>query len=546
MSALAPSLDTCLIRWRNNLIDLTRRNPLLALRPTRSSYLEITAPTLEAIFDHLVPGNKTFTFWLPPPKEEGKKKADKKKEEPRPTELVTGEPDRQRLLQIVTNLYRRFQTDYRERGLHTLYLAAGILEWRDPEDEPLRSPLLLVPVVLKRKSLQEPFLLDALEEDPFVNPALGARLKQDFDFSLPAAPEDWDEQALAAYLAEVTAAIHGLPGWKLEPAALLSLFSFFKGVIYQDLQENADQVKAHPVVQALAGLPATLKKAQLPDERDLDAQQDPAHTYHILDADSSQRLCLEAALREESFVLIGPPGTGKSQTIANLIADQVARGKRILFVSEKMAALEVVYQRLRHVGLGDFCLELHSYKASKRAVVTELARCLQERGSTPENSGAEANPRAQDDSYSPGDFAKLKDRRAHLNRYVQSLHAVRAPMRRSAWEVLAELPRWNHLTPIPLGLPLTRPEAEAGAGLIVTDITPAQLDDLTQMLARLKQLWHIRADPHYPWKGFKADRFTLQLRDEVVALIDKVRTRIDKLKTTADQYAAKIGCTTGR
>ncbi len=539
MSASIPSLDNSLIRWRNNLIDLTRRNPLLSLRPGRSSILEITAPDLTVIFEHLVIKNKTFTFWLPPAKvsspTETAAKAPKKKAEkpdpPKATELVTAEPDRQRLLQILTNLFRRFQADYRERGLHILYLGAGILEWRDSDDEPMHSPLLLVPVVLKRKSLQEPFLLDALEEEPFLNPALKAKLKQDFDFSLPTPPEDWEEKALPAYLAEVAAAIQGLPGWKVEPVALLSLFSFFKGVIFQDLQENADQVKVHPVVQALAGLPTTLKRAQLPNERDLDDQQDPAQTYHILDADGSQRLCLEAALREESFVLIGPPGTGKSQTIANLIADNMARGKRVLFVSEKMAALEVVYQRLRQVGLGDFCLELHSYKASKRAVVTELARCLEERQKL-----------APAGSF---DFAKLKERRTQLNRYVRALHAVREPMRRSAWDVLAELSRWNHLAPIPLGLPLTRQENQAAGALIVTDILPAQLDDLKQMLARLQQLWHIRAEAHYPWKGFKADRFTLQLRDEVVTIIDKVRGRLEKLQSVADQFAAKIECGAG-
>ena len=189
MSAPAPSLDTSLIRWRNNLIDLTRRNPLLALRPTRSSYLPLAAPDLATIFDHLVVKNKTFTFWLPLAKEEKKKNGDQK-EQPaaKPTELVTAETDRQRLLQILTNLYRRYQTDYRERGIHILYLAAGVLEWRDSDDEPMRSPLVLIPCLLKRKSLQEPFVLDALEDDPLLNPALAARLKVDFDFALPPLP----------------------------------------------------------------------------------------------------------------------------------------------------------------------------------------------------------------------------------------------------------------------------------------------------------------------------------------------------------------------
>lgn len=552
-------LETSLIRWRNNLIDLTRRNPLLSLKKTRSSHLDITAPDIGQVFDHLVTKSKGWTFWLPPAKEqtglegsvpEGSAAPAKKKDPqpPKASELVTAESDRQRLVQILTNLYRRMRSDFRERGLHILHLAAGVLEWRDPDDEPMRSPLVLVPVELRRKSLQEPFILEDIEEDPIVNPALVARLLQDHDFRLPAAPEDWEEKPLAAYLDEIDAQIKGLPGWKIERIAFLSLFSFFKGVIFQDLEENAARVKVHNVVQALAGLPAPLKKADLPSERDLDDQQDPAQTYHILDADASQRLCLEAAVRQESFVLIGPPGTGKSQTIANLIADHLARGKRVLFVSEKMAALEVVFQRLRHVGLGDFCLELHSHKASKREVVTELARCYQERAK-PGPAGAE-------------DFATLRDRRDQLNRYVRALHAVREPMRHSAWDVLAELPRWNALSALPLGVspqpplekvgPISSPHGKGGLtssppldkegkGVVVTELTPAQLDDLKQLLQRLQNLWHIRTDAGYPWKGFKADRFTLQLRDEVVGLIDKVRGRIEKLKIAADQFSGKLG-----
>src|SRR5205823_2219612 len=140
-------------------------------------------------------------------------------------ELVTAEADRQRLLHILTNLYRRAATDFRERGLRILHLAAGVLEWRDADDEPYRSPLVLVPLELKRKSLREPFVLEGIEEDPFLNPALEARLRQDFDFQLPPAPEDWEEKSLNAYLDEVKAAVEGLPGWTVERRSLLSLFS---------------------------------------------------------------------------------------------------------------------------------------------------------------------------------------------------------------------------------------------------------------------------------------------------------------------------------
>ena len=293
-------------------------------------------------------------------------------------ELLTSEPDRAVLLKILTNLHRRALADYRERGLHILHVALGILEWRD-EEEVFRAPILLVPVKLERHSLKDPFQLAAVEEDPIINPALTARLKQDFDFYLPAAPDDWAEKKPAEYLDAIKAAIAGLPGWEVQPSVILTLFSFFKGVIFQDLQENMAQVMEHKIVQTLAGAPASSMKMERLDEKGLDERQDPQTTFHILDADGSQRLCLEAAARGESFVLIGPPGTGKSQTIANLIADQIAHGKKVLFVSEKMAALEVVYKRLCAVGLGEFCLELHSHKANKREVIKELARCHQEK-----------------------------------------------------------------------------------------------------------------------------------------------------------------------
>ena len=522
MPTPADLVAAALTRWRNNLIDLTRRNPLLSMKPNHTSYLEIAQPDLAKIYEHLLVQGKSWSFYYPPEAGKAAKKNDVPKEPPAPrgNELLTTESERPVVLKILTNLYRRALADYRERGLQILHLALGLLEWRDEEEEVFHSPILLVPVKLERHSLKDPFQLNAIEEDPIVNPALTARLKQDFDFRLPAPPEDWSEKKPDQYLEEVKAAIAGLPGWEVRPGVVLTLFSFFKGVIFQDLQENAGLAQAHPLVQTLAGAPAPLQRVEPITEGELDGRLDPQHAYHILDADGSQRLSLASAARGENFVLIGPPGTGKSQTIANLIADQIAHGKKVLFVSEKMAALEVVFKRLCHVGLGEFCLELHSHKANKREVIKELARCYAEK----------LAPQPQP---SADDFTRLKLRRDQLNRYVQALHLKRAPMNRSVWDALAELPRWQDVPMVPLVDPSSK--------LALSEFTAAHLDELQQLLQRLQHHWHIRTDKNYPWRGFKADRYSLQQRDEVVGLIDKIRGRGDKLRAAAGQYAQALG-----
>ena len=530
MATPADLVASALERWRNNLIDLTRRNPLLSLKPSRTSYLEITQPDLMKVYEYLLIHGKSWSFHLPPENAKADQKNNRAKEPPAPraNELLTTEADRQTLLKVLTNLHRRAMTDYRERGLNVLHLALGILEWRDEEQEVFRSPVLLLPVKLERHSLKDPFQLSAAEEEPIINPALAVRLKQDFDFRLPAAPSDWDEKKPDQYLEELKSTISGLPGWELRPSVILTLFSFFKGVIFQDLQENSQRVLTHSIVQTLAGTPSLAPKGTPLQEKDLDDQQDPRNVYHILDADGSQRLCLEAAARGESFVLIGPPGTGKSQTIANLIADQIAHQKKVLFVSEKMAALEVVYKRLCHVGLGEFCLELHSHKANKREVIKELARCYNEK--------LPRQPQPSDD-----DFARLKQRREQLNRYVQALHQAREPMKKSVWEALAELPRWHDLPMIQLGLPAIRQAGDTTTKLALAEFAPTHLDELTQLLQRLQHHWHIRTDKNYPWHGFKADRYSLQLRDEVLSLIDRIRGRGDKLRACAEEYAGQLG-----
>jgi very-short-patch-repair endonuclease len=529
MSTPSPSVNTYLAKWRDKLIDLTRRNPLLYLRPTRSSYLVVSHPPLAEVFNRLVRAGKSWSFWVPPVDEEADEEGteprtfDLQEFQPKANELVCADHGRRSLQRILTNLYRRSHADYQDRGLRILHVACGVLEWRETErDETVRSPLVLIPVQLSRASVSMPFALGPVEEDPFLNPALQARLLQDFKLQLPTPPDDWDEISLTDYLDEVRKAVEHLPGWRIENTALLTLFSFFKGVMHQDLEANAERVAAHPLVRALAHetTGALLTGTPLPDEEELDAVQPPEKTFHILDADSSQRLCLQAVTQGYSFVLQGPPGTGKSQTITNLIADCLAGGKKVLFVSEKMAALEVVYNRLKSAGLGDFCLELHSHKANKREVVAELRRSLEERQQPTSTLAADESE-------------KLRQRREQLNAYVKALHTVREPLQQSLWWALGELSERNTTPSVSLALPPT------------SEMSLTWLEDSKQAVQRMQNLWQVHEQGvNFPWWGFKAERFNLKLRDEVASLVERVQTRLDRLQQAAEQYGTQLGLPT--
>jgi hypothetical protein len=253
-----------------------------------------------------------------------------------------------------------------------LYLGIGILDWIEaPRDtgqpEKASSPIVLIPVRLIRESAQTPYQLHRAEEDPAVNPALAFKLHHDFGITLPSL-EDQDEDSIEAVLDSVRNLIGDQPAWTIRDTVVLSVFSFHKEVMYRDLQNNEVAVAAHPIVQSLALGHRTetgLNFDPVPEEH-LDEQHPPESMISIRDCDASQRQCLVAAAVGQSFVMEGPPGTGKSQTIANMIADALGHGKTVLFVSEKAAALEVVPTRLERAGLSEFVLELHSHKGTRK------------------------------------------------------------------------------------------------------------------------------------------------------------------------------------
>lgn len=269
-----------------------------------------------------------------------------------------------------------------EQGVNTLFLALGMLHYEESRDSELvfKAPVVLLPVELIRKSARSGYHIHATGEDPIVNPALIEYLKQ-YGITLPelpdsnTIPEDYDLQSLLSAASELIARKQG---WAVKTDIYLGLFSFQKFVMYKDLEANGAEFALHRLIRQLV-LRSGGQVAGLPDEirsMALDDEFPPESTFQVVDADSSQLRAIATCARGHDVVIEGPPGTGKSQTITNLIAQALAADKSVLFVAEKMAALEVVHNRLVQAGLGEACLELHSTKANKRIVMKELAAAL--------------------------------------------------------------------------------------------------------------------------------------------------------------------------
>ena len=273
---------------------------------------------------------------------------------------------------------RRSNQEYLDRGLRVLYLAFGTLTWADEDQARYTSPLLLVPARLVAAAPRQPPVLEPTADDPVINPALRRKLSAR-GITLPPADE-LAELPLDRLLATVREAVAGRDGWHVSEGVILSCFSFAKEAMYRDLLDHEDLAAAHPAVRALAaGGPDGAGRGFVFDEipeHEIDSRAAPETTPVMLDADASQRAAIAAALDGRSFVMDGPPGTGKSQTIANMIGALLHAGKTVLFVSEKAAALDVVRDRLAGAGLGAYLLELHSHQATRKQVAASLAKAL--------------------------------------------------------------------------------------------------------------------------------------------------------------------------
>lgn len=364
-------------RFRENLLELTNRNPLLNYRRSQRRTIGLIQLDVDQAYAALVSHQRSVR--LDPIPEEDEEWAIG----PPPIDALLTELLPERFESVAKSVSRDAKVAIEETGINYLHLALGMLRWRDKtaRNKWLSAPLILIPVNIERtydgRRRQYVYKVFWTEDDVKTNLSLCKRLSMDFGIALP---EFTDDTLPSQYLQFVTEAVTAQPDWQVLPEGLIGFFSFHKLLMYEDLNPDnwrrlgklgEDSLAFQVIAGSTTSGGKEIATLYAPDY-DIDNTDLAERIVLISDADSSQHSALCDIARGKSLVIEGPPGTGKSQTIVNAIAMAMHFGWRVLFVAEKLAALEVVHQRLTALGLGDFCLQLHSDEASPRRVCESL------------------------------------------------------------------------------------------------------------------------------------------------------------------------------
>jgi very-short-patch-repair endonuclease len=503
-------LANSLAQWRDSLINLTNRNRLLNYKKSRSS-LDFSDLSASEVYARVLSRGSTFVQGTRPEKSNAGTKDQLGELEELVIEEFQGfdytqhkdslfvdltQREVDRILRAISSASRR---EFLEKGLSPLYLALGFLRWIDDDGDARKSPLILVPVDLISAGAKRPIEVKRNENDISVNPALSIKMLEHELFipSSESVNEAFEGNGVGSALA-LFQSLELPKGWEIEDSATLAVFGFQKEAMYRDLLDNEATILESPVIRALGGFSS--KEAsdfyfEPFDESKIDELAPPETTPLVLDADASQRVAIAAATSGKSFVLDGPPGTGKSQTISNIIGALIAEGKSVLFVSEKIVALEVVKSRLSQRGLDAFVFELHSHKTTRKEVAKHLGEAL-------------AQKPVMTSAMSSQDLEEAKQLRRDLNEYALAMNEVRQPLGLSVFDAIGQLAALdlNKATPLP--------------SVDIRNLSLADFAELRKAIERVALQWHMHLDGEAnPWFG-------LERESGLDFLIDRAITRL--------------------
>ncbi len=416
--------------WERKLLDFSMRNSLLNLRLTKKA-IPFISFDLDVLEDHLQAG-ESYEVLSSPTKvkiqpDDGTQYISRLHRDELEGVVTQALKQHQlysylnddELTHAIKTLYRDSRTAMEENGADTLFLAMGLLKWYETEKSvvPRYAPLVMLPVRLVRKSAGV-YVLRMREEEATFNTTLMEMLRQQFGIvfsGLSPLPKDNSGVDMRAIFSIVRAHVKDFARWDVVEEAMLGLFSFSKFVMWNDIHNNSELMRRNQIVDALLQkqFKSQAEEDTDIDVRDADRNLHPTALALPVDVDSSQLEAVMESGQERSFILYGPPGTGKSQTITNIISNALYHGKRVLFVAEKMAALQVVQARMEKIGLAPFCLEMHSNKMTKSHLLHQLQSVLELAQTQPCKN-----------------YTKVADelmaRRQELIGYVEQLHQKRS------------------------------------------------------------------------------------------------------------------------
>ncbi|MBR5103313.1 MAG: DUF3320 domain-containing protein [Bacteroidales bacterium] len=515
--------------WERKLLDLTLRNNLLNLKVTRGNIPFISA-NIGALEDALA-NNEDFIVCPKPTDWDCELLSDGLYKTINATdpihELIQQELrqnrihaylDEETLRKSLTHLYRTAKTSMEENGANTLYLAIGLLKWFETptSQKPRYAPILLVPVEIVRKSASSGYVVRSRDEDTMLNITMLELLRQMFDITiggLEPLPKDVSGIDTSLVFNTIRTKIMEQRNWDVVEQAVLGNFSFNKFIMWNDIHNNSDVLCESPIVSSLmSGVVDPSINVEIKETEDLDKKFRAGDILLPISADSSQIEAITAALSGKSYILHGPPGTGKSQTITNIIANALYRGKKVLFVAEKMAALEVVQNRLNSIGLGPFCLELHSNKAKKSTVLAQLKRTSEvAMTKSPEEYRVEAE--------------HINSVRDEMNACIQTLHKA-YPLGLSLYDCISRYTSIDESCP---EFDMTASKAETVTGDMVARMEVA--------LDELKAVLNIIGNPsENPLRGIDATEYNASVENalnslpQILSLIESLEHKVQSFR----------------
>ncbi|RAP54755.1 MAG: hypothetical protein BZ137_00475 [Methanosphaera sp. rholeuAM130] len=508
-------------KYRTNLLDLSRRNKFLNFTASKSKSIEIINENMLNLFDNLVLKEESMKF-LSFDEEEAsvyitpQNMWDDESDESEPKNHIQTNDDKNTLNRKLLKLYRDNKSTIEEKGFNSLFLALGFLEWKDAsyQNRLSKAPLILIPVKLSK--YYDTFKVSWNYEEVRYNTTLKHVLK-DINVILPDYDSLNSKAEMKEYLKDIEEAIKNKSGWSVNSEVYLSIFSFKKLAMYEDLdlsrwnninENNINKLyfnkKTEEDIQAITDYDDTAKAMDI---------------YNVLDADSSQQEVIQNIKNGANLVVEGPPGTGKSQTIVNIIAQLMAMNKSVLFVSEKKVALDVVKSRLDKVGLGDFCLELHGENYNKKAFTQDLAKTL--------------SLHSVDEDYSRT-YTHLDNIKRDLDDYADIIYQEFGQSNRTTYQLIGMYDKYS--------------KRLENTNLVnvhinnVENITPEEYDNIMDNLAALSQQYDmVKPLSDNFWRKTDTSNLNITELTSIELLVDESTADIDELKRQIQQITELIG-----